>query len=309
MERQDQSDQPIDWGFDLFEAATRAGVTFAEEATPTDRFVDANGLRFHYLEWGAPEATPIVMLHGFAQTAHTWDFLALYLSGRYRVIALDQRGHGDSDWAPDGSYTLDDHQADFKAIVTALELSDTVFIGLSMGGRNAYVYAADNPGDVKALVIVDSAPVHERAGADTVRRFVSGSDEMDSVEEFVERVRRYSPRRSKDSIRGSLKHNLKRLRNGKWTWKYDKVLRERGSGPPPDPDVLWGYIDNVQCPALFVRGAGSSIVSEETALETVRRLPHGRLATVPNSGHLVPGDNPAYLQSILAQFLDPLVIG
>ena len=192
MERQDQSDQPIDWGFDLFEAATRAGVTFAEEATPTDRFVDANGLRFHYLEWGAPEATPIVMLHGFAQTAHTWDFLALYLSGRYRVIALDQRGHGDSDWAPDGSYTLDDHQADLKAIVTALELSDTVFIGLSMGGRNAYVYAADNPGDVKALVIVDSAPVHERAGADTVRRFVSGSDEMDSVEEFVERVRRYS---------------------------------------------------------------------------------------------------------------------
>ncbi len=306
MDGHDASDIAVNWGPGLFEAATQAGVTFAEEATPADRYVDANGLRFHYLEWGDPEASPIVMLHGFAQTAHMWDFLALNLSGRYRVIALDQRGHGDSDWAPDGAYTLDDHQADIKAIVAALGLSDIVVVGFSMGGRNAYVYAADHPDQFKALVIVDSAPVRERAGADLVRRFVRGSDEMDAVEEFVERVQRYNPRRSEDSIRASLKHNLKRLPNGKWTWKYDRVLRERGSGPLPDPEVLWGYIENVKCPTLFVRGSGSTIVSDETALETARRLPHGRLAVVPDSGHLVAGDNPAYFERILAQFLDPL---
>ena len=147
------------------------GVTFASEAAPRDRFVDAHGLRFHYLEWGEAESPPIVLLHGFAQTCHSWDFVALSLCDRFRVVALDQRGHGDSDWAPDGDYTPEAYQSDLHAIVQELGLREIVLIGLSMGGRNAFTYASSHPERVRALVIVDAAPESRPAGTENIRRF------------------------------------------------------------------------------------------------------------------------------------------
>lgn len=80
----------------LHEAARAAGVKFHEDAVPGSGFVEANGLCFHYLEWGDPKNRSIVMLHGMGQTAHSWDFAALALCDRYHIVALDQRGHGDS---------------------------------------------------------------------------------------------------------------------------------------------------------------------------------------------------------------------
>ena len=102
-------------GLSLHEAARRMGVLFVEENEPEDRFVDANGLRFHYLEWGDPSNPTVLMLHGVSQQAHSWDFISLPLSPDYHVIALDQRGHGDSDWAADGDYTLDAMVADLDS--------------------------------------------------------------------------------------------------------------------------------------------------------------------------------------------------
>ena len=147
-------------GLSLYDAARAKGVTFASEAAPQDRFIDANGMRFHYLEWGDPQSPPIMLLHGFAQTCHSWDFVALSLCDRYRVIALDQRGHGDSGWAEDADYTPETQQGDISAIVDALGLEQFVLMGLSMGGRNSLTYAAANPDRVKALVIVDAA-IHQ----------------------------------------------------------------------------------------------------------------------------------------------------
>ena len=89
----------------LYDAARAMGVKFTHENAPQDKFVDANGMRFHYLEWGNPGNPPMLLLHGFAQTCHSWDFVALGFSDNYRVIVLDQRGHGDSDWASDGDYS------------------------------------------------------------------------------------------------------------------------------------------------------------------------------------------------------------
>ena len=90
--------------------ARASGVVFSREAVPRDRSVSANGMRLHYLDWGPPDGPPVLLLHGFAQTCHTWDFSALWLSEQHRVIALDQRGHGDSEWAPDGDYSPEAHQ-------------------------------------------------------------------------------------------------------------------------------------------------------------------------------------------------------
>ena len=293
--------------------ARAAGVSFARETVPIDSFVTANGLRFHHLAWGEPRMPKVLMLHGFAQTCHSWDFAALSLCDRYHVLALDQRGHGDSEWSADGDYSPAAHQRDIAAIVQALGLSDFVLIGLSMGGRNALTYAAEHPERVRGLVLVDSAPEQRSTGAEAIRRFVAEKDELDSFEEFVARVKGYNPLRSEEQIRGSLRHNLKQLPNGSWTWKYDKVLRSPGHLPRPDPDMtarLWGYVKRVRCPTLVVRGAESDVVSKDATEEVCRRVRDCRLAVVERAGHLVPGDNPSRFNEVVSDFLtelDPVV--
>ena len=266
-------------GLSLYDAARAKGVTFASEAAPRDRFIDANGMRFHYLEWGDPHSPPIMLLHGFAQTCHSWDFVALSLCDRYRVIALDQRGHGDSDWADDGDYTPETQQGDIGAIVDALGLKQFVLMGLSMGGRNSLTYAAANPDRVKALVIVDAGPQNLRAGSDT------------------------------EQIRGSIIHNLRQLPNGKWTWKYDKRLRSsdrRIGSDTQTTERLWGYVESLRCPTLVVRGESSDIIAMDTAKEMHSRIPNATLVTVPGAGHLVMGDNPAGFERAVTEFLDGL---
>ena len=296
-------------GLSLYDAARAKGVTFANEAAPRDEFVEANGLRFHYLEWGEPDGPPVMLLHGFAQTCHSWDFVALSFCDRYRVIVLDQRGHGDSDWAEDGDYSPEAQQADIGAIVDTLGLDKFVLMGLSMGGRNSLTYAALNPGKVEALVVVDAGPQNEHAGSENIRRFVQQDDELDSIDEFVERVRKYNPRREPEQIRGSIMHNLKRLPNGKWTWKYDKRLRSpdrRMGSDPQATERLWGYVERLRCPTLVVRGEKSDIIALGTAEKMQSRMPNGTLTTVPGAGHLVMGDNPAGFESAVTEFLGGL---
>ena len=148
------------------------GVRFANENEPQDKFVEANGMRFHYLEWGSANNPPMLLLHGFAQTCHSWDFVALGFSDEYRVIVLDQRGHGDSDWAPDGDYSPETQQKDISAVVNQLGLDNFVLMGLSMGGRNSFTYAANNAEKVRALVVVDAAPQNMQQGTQNIRSFV-----------------------------------------------------------------------------------------------------------------------------------------
>ena len=285
------------------------GVSFAQETVPLDGFVEANGLRFHYLDWGEPDRPPMLLLHGFAQTCHSWDFVALSLSDRFRLIALDQRGHGDSDWAPDGDYSPEAQQEDLKAVVEALRLDGPVVIGLSMGGRNAFTYAAAHPGEVRALVIVDAGPENMRPGSENIRRFVQQEDELDSVEAFVSRVQAFNPRRPVQQIRGSIVHNLKQLPSSKWTWKYDKLLRSPDRPFSSDPETarrLWGYLESLKCPTLIVRGGASDVIALETAEAMRKRTPGSRLATVEGAGHLVMGDNPAGFERAVTEFLNGL---
>ncbi|MCH7626753.1 MAG: alpha/beta hydrolase [Chloroflexi bacterium] len=295
-------------GLSLYDAATAMGVPFENKAVPQDKYVNANGMRFHYLEWGDPSGPPLMLLHGFAQTCHSWDFVALSLCDRYRVIVLDQRGHGDSDWAPDGDYTPETQQKDIAAIVGELGMGQFKLMGLSMGGRNSFTYTANNPEQVKALVIVDAGPENQRAGSTNIRSFVTQEDELDSVEDFVNRVLKFNPRRAREQVRGSLLHNLKQLPSGKWTWKYDKILRSpdrRMGGDPEMTKRLWGYIESLQCPTMVVRGENSDVIALDTANEMHERIPNGRLVTVEKAGHLVMGDNPSgFLAAVNGFFAD-----
>ncbi|MDE2687376.1 MAG: alpha/beta hydrolase [Chloroflexota bacterium] len=303
------SSQASTQGLSLHDAARAMGVQFANDNVPQDKFVDANGLRFHYLEWGNPDNPPMLLLHGFAQTCHSWDFVALGFSDDYHVIVLDQRGHGDSDWAPDGDYSPETQQKDISAVVDALGLEGFVLMGLSMGGRNSFTYAANNPGKVKALVIVDAAPQNMTQGTDNIRNFVQQDDELESVDAFVDRVLQFNPRRDRQQVRGSILHNLKELPNGNWTWKYDRALRRPGRRMGSDPDTeqrLWGYIRSLQCPTLLVRGGASDIVALDTADRMHQAIPNSRLATIEGAGHLVMGDSPSGFQNAVTEFIASL---
>ena len=113
-------------GLSLYQAAREVGVSFSREWEPKSKFVKANDMKFHYLEWGDTSNPVIVMLHGFAQQAHSWDFVALAFADRYRVIAIDQRGHGDSAWAKDGDYTPETQQIEKQGIVEEIKLEHLV---------------------------------------------------------------------------------------------------------------------------------------------------------------------------------------
>ena len=296
----------ISQGLSLHDAARAVGVTFSAEVEPKDEYVEANGLRLHFLDWGNPGKPDMLLLHGFAQTCHSWDFVALAFSDRFHVVVLDQRGHGDSDWAPDGDYSPETQQKDIHAFVQTVGLTSLVVMGLSMGGRNSFTYAASHGDDIRALVIVDAGPENMPAGSRNIRQFVQQDDELDSVDAFVQRFLKYNPRRDPVQVRGSMVHNLKQLPSGRWTWKYDSLLRSPDRRMQQDPDAtarLWSYLEGLTCPTLVVRGAESDIIAKETAGAMHERIPNGRLATVPNAGHLVMGDNPAGFEQAVTGFL------
>ena len=275
--------------------------------TPHDGRVSAGGLIFHYVEWGDAGAPPIVCLHGVTQTAHSWDEVAADLGRDHRVVCLDQRGHGDSDWAPEGDYARETQAADLDAITDALGFARFVLAGMSMGGINAITFTARHPDKVTALIVVDVSPQIERRGVENIRTFVQSTDVLDTFEAFVERAHQFNPRRSLDNIRSRLSHNLKQLPDGRWTWKYDPALRAPGRGFQASALTnLWDDVRAIRCPTLLLKGAESDILSAEGAAKLQAAIPQSRLAVVPGAGHSVMGDNPAAFVAETRAFLRTL---
>ena len=293
-------------GLSLHDAAKRMGVPFTVENEPTDKHVKVNGLNLHYLEWGDPGKPTILMLHGIQQQAHSWDFISLPLSVDYRVIAMDQRGHGDSDWSPEEDYSTDAYIGDVQKIVNELGLKDFHLIGHSMGGRNSLAWASTQRGILKSLTIVDTGPETQRRGSDRIQRFRELPDELDTLEEFAQRVMEYTGR-SHEQTMGALKYSIRQREDGKWTWKYDKVIRRQGFRAPAwTSDQLWDGWRKIDCPALVVRGARSDIFADETMQRMAAEHHDCTTVTVANAGHLVQGDNPpdflAAVKGLLGRF-------
>ena len=293
-------------GLSLHEAARRMGVPFTVENEPVDRFVEVNGINLHYLEWGNTNRPTILMLHGISQQAHSWDFISLPLSVDYRVIALDQRGHGDSDWSPNGNYSTDIYVGDIEGFVGAMGLENFHLMGHSMGGRNSLAWASGRPGILKSLTIVDTGPETQRRGQNRIQQFRELPDELDTLDEFASRVMEYTGR-NREQTMGALKYSIRQRQDGKWTWKYDKAMRVSGFRAPTwTPEQLWDGWRKIDCPALVVRGARSDIFADETMVRMAEEHPDCTTVTVENAGHLVQGDNPpdflAAVRGLLSRF-------
>lgn len=280
----------------------------AAERTPQDRYVDADGLRLHYLDWGNDAAPPMLLLHGFSGHAHTWDTFAAAMCDRFHVVALDQRGHGDSAWAKDGAYTVEDHARDVGALHDRVTPRPLVLIGLSMGGRNAITYTALRPGKVAKLVIVDIGPDIDPRGAERVRRMAAEApEEFASVDEAVAYLRRYATLTSaaaEAALRHRVEHGVRRLPSGRYAWKYDRFLRDQRRAGGAAPVDLWPYVRRIAVPTLIVRGSESDVFAPETAKRMQELVAGSRLVEIPGAGHSIPAEAPEAFERAVREFLD-----
>lgn len=297
-------------GAQLLDAARSAGIQIIDPALPEDRFFDANGFRLHALDWGNDDLPPIVLLHGFAQQAHSWDFVALGIRDLCHVISLDLRGHGDSGWPEAPDYRISDYAGDLQAVLSTLK-SPPIVCGLSLGGRVSFVHAAEHPRSLRGLVVVDVGPAIARAGRDRIRRFVESRHAFDSFDDLVTYTMQYTrSRRTVEQVRGSLRNAARALPDGSWTWKYDPRLRDRRPADPSNTEErMWSALEQITCPTLIVRGGESDILSDDVARKMVSVVPGSQFAVVEGAGHLVPGDRPARFVAVLRPFLERLVAG
>jgi esterase len=264
--------------------------------------------RFHFLEWGDRAAPPIVLLHGGHQSAHSWDLVSLHLAQNYHVLALDQRGHGDSEWARDVEYTNHAMSLDARAFLDAMGLERPILVGHSMGGRNSLLLTKQDPSRLRALVIVDVGPELSERGRAAIAGFVQENQEFENLEHFIENVRKYDPYRPREHIERTVKYNMLQRADGKFVSKCDSNPRRlsivRGVGPLEN--ITLDDAGSFHFPVLLVRGERSNILAPDAAERFRDALPRGRLVTVPNCGHNVHGQNTLGFIAALDEFLETL---
>ncbi|MBI5879247.1 MAG: alpha/beta hydrolase [Chloroflexi bacterium] len=273
-----------------------------------DHFIRINNLRFHYLEWPRDGAPVMLLVHGFSGHALTWDVFAESMARRFRVIALDQRGHGDSDWADE--YGTEHSVSDLREFIAALDLHQITLVAHSMGARNSMVYLNREPARVAKFVIVDIGPELSTAGGTRIRDgWQNSQDVFDSPEEAFAQLRAVNQRPPLEHHRTRVYHSLKQLPDGQWTWKYDKKLRTPGGQHAPHALITtadwWRMWQNIACPTLLVRGGLSDLLSPETAQKMTETNRHCTLVEIPGAGHSVPMDRPAEFEAAVREWLQP----
>ena len=286
-------------------AAQVAGLKLPEVTLPESHHIVIHRMRFHYLDWGTPGRRPILFLHGGGLNAHTWDLVCLMLRNDYHCLALDQRGHGDSEWEPTSDYSFESQIRDIEGFVEKLGLARPLVVGHSMGGFAAIGYAMGHSKSMAGLVLVDVGPELNMEGGKRIRDFITQDRELDSVDEFVQRAMAFNPRRNPELLRRSLLHNLRRMPNGKWTWKHDpkRISPDFANERVARAKQILDDVHKISCPTLILRGDRSDVFSDQNADKFAGALPNGRWVRVPNSGHTIQGDNPAGLLEALRPFV------
>lgn len=278
------------------------------EATGADFFTTLNGLQAHYVEWGSPQAPAIILLHGLRSYARTWEPVAAALSDRYRLIALDHRGRGDSDWDPAAEYFTAAYVSDLEQFADGLGLARFALIGHSMGGTNAIVYAARHPERVRLAVIEDIGPGSSAStkGAERVKRELAETPrEFPTLAAARAYWRSVRPAVSEQALHSRVQHTLRREPSGRWVWKFDLegIARARLDPDPARRPDLWPHVTALRCPALVLRGARSDFLSTRTCEDMATRQPFLSWAEVPDAGHYVHDDNPTGYLAALRSFL------
>lgn len=305
----DEAPQRIEYDeFGLFhENAEEFGLPYDGPPEVHRAFVGVEaGRRLSALVWGSGTAE-LVLLHGGAQNAHTWDTVALAL--RRPLVAVDLPGHGHSDGGRGGSLAVAANAADVAGVVGVLAPQARAVVGMSLGGATALALAAVAPELVRSLVLVDITPGVTAAKAQAITSFVAGPASFASFDDLLERTVQFNPTRSVSSLRRGILHNAVQLDDGSWVWRYarwrelDAPRDDGAEAPTPDFASQWDIVSRLTVPVMLVRGMRpGSVVDDEDEAELLRRCPSARIEHV-DAGHSVQGDAPLELAALIEDFL------
>jgi pimeloyl-ACP methyl ester carboxylesterase len=285
----------------LLQSAAELGIPHDASVRYVSRQTVLRGMRFHFTEWGDPAAPPVLLLHGGNQSCHSWDLVSLHLSDRYHVYALDQRGHGDTEWSRELDYTIDAMAADALAFIADQALEQPIVFGHSMGGRVTLQAVLQDPTVARALVLVDVGPELSAKGTKVIGDFITHNVEFDDLEVFLDNVVRYDRFRSREHIARTVKYNLLVRADGKYVSKVDHRRLPGGMR-----EMTLESVAAIDRPVLVLRGAESDVLPADAAERFVAALPDGRLVTVDNVGHNVHGGNTAGFLDAIGPFLAAL---
>ena len=260
-----------------------------------------SGLRLSALVWGAAEPE-LVLVHGGAQNAHTWDTVALAL-GR-PLVAVDLPGHGYSDHRPAHDYGPVSMAGDVAVAIEALAPRAEAVVGMSLGGLTAICLVADHGHLVRRLGIVDVTPGTDHKKAEPIIAFVDGPEHFDSFEAILERTVEHNPTRSESSLRRGVLHNAHEMEDGRWTWNYDRLRDwKTGGGAEPAFEGLWERVSRIAAPTALWQGGAWSVIDDADVAEWTRRLPETVHVVVEGAGHSIQGDRPLELVALIEDLL------
>jgi pimeloyl-ACP methyl ester carboxylesterase len=283
----------------LLSLATLVSAMSQSSAQPTDHFLDVNGLRIHYVDWGGDAKPAMVMVHGLDRVARTFDHLAVRFTSKYRVLAIDMRGHGDSGWDPQGRYLVEDHVGDLEGVVQQLSLRDLVLWGNSTGGRVVQVFAGKHPELVSRVISEDVGPERPRQIADNYAKRVQQEQAgWASQDELLAQLRKSNPRMSPAVLEPYVRYGTKARPDGRIEWKRDPQLVKGFVATE-----LWRFVRNIKSPILYILGGRSNIVPPETQVELRKTLPNAQLITVPDVGHYPSDEQSEEVVRIVNRFL------
>lgn len=279
------------------QADVRSEQSASQHAPCANRYVEANGLKLHYLDYGTEGRTPMLCVHGGAAHAHWFDYVASGFIADHHVRSIDLRGHGDSQAVEPPSYLYRDYASDLDAAIHALDLRDFVLVGHSMGGMVSLLYAATYPGRVKALVVADTMMNLPAERIATLRDVGSRPGSTYATQEELVSRYRLRPGHSfaaPEVVRHIAVHSGRPLADGTWKLKFDRnvyATRESHDGRP--------YWSRIGIPALVIGAENSERITADVRAEVKAGCPHVQFAEIPRSGHHVTLDNaPAFVQAV-----------
>lgn len=273
----------------------------------TERRLDVGGVRLRVRDYVGGGGQPLVILHGITGHAWEWHSVARILARSRRVIAVDQRGHGESDFAPPGAgYTVDELGADLDGLVRALRLEAAAVVGHSMGALAAMVAAARRPRWLSRLVIGDVGP--GSLSSAWARELLSGllepaaSARYARVEDALAEWLASDPRAQRAELLRYCEHNLVPA-DGGLRWRFDAPGLLRDFAASVEPAAFWQRLEQIRCPTLVLRGAGSLALPAEEAERMRRVLAHAELALVEGAGHDLAVQRPREVAASIEAFL------
>lgn len=263
------------------------------------------GIRIAGDSWGPADGPLVLLQHGGGQTRHAWKGAGETLgSAGYCAVAFDARGHGDSDWAPDGLYGQDVMVRDLECVVAALGNRRPVLVGASMGGGTSLVAVGEEHVDATALVLVDIAPNIESEGVKNIQAFMNLKPEgFDSLEEVAQAITSYQPHRSRPRNLDGLAKNVRMGADGKYHWHWDPRFRAGRQVMDKRRERLEACSRKLALPTLLVRGGLSDLLSEEGAQTFLALCPHSEYVNVTGAGHMVAGDRNDVFAHAVIEFL------